>query len=105
VTGLVFCSLQSLVCAIDCHSGPDWTYLRDSATRPLPLIAFTARPAKSSIASMLARTCRNIARPLAGNLLVPAVQKLSLVSQGEADSSGSGGGSGEKHSEVAMVSG
>ena len=42
--------------------------------------------------------------PLAGDLLVPAVQKLSLYSQGDADSTNGSGGAADKSSEVAMVS-
>ena len=44
----------------------------------------------------------------AGDLLVPAVQKLSLISQGDSgestNGSGGEGGAGDKSSEVAMVS-
>ena len=40
----------------------------------------------------------------AGDLLVPAVQKLSIISQGDVESTNGSGGPGDKSSEVAMVS-
>jgi hypothetical protein len=39
-----------------------------------------------------------------GNLLVPAVQNLCIISQGDVESTNGSGGTGDKSSEVAMVS-